>query len=204
MRSATAVMVLAIILGAAGADAACVSPAPVSAPDVQSFNSDPQSLLRQYQAGGAGLVTAVRNLAVSEGSTVGNIASLAAAASSAQRASIGAGLGQAAAICAPRDAPAAQSIQQAIVTTNNSEMTIAFQAVSGDARTTAIGAGAGAGGTLGAGGLNSSVTSTSSGSTFVRTTNSAIFPNSPFSFSPGAGSSVTLQTLIDATGSVSP
>lgn len=204
--TAISAIMLSSIASVGFAEAACISPAPVNAAAIEAFKANPQGLLSRFPDAGGALVSEIRNIAVSDGSAVAAIAGLMSGSSPAQVGSIGTGLGQAAAICASREPQTAEAIQAAVLAASNSPLMLAFQAVTGDFRTTAVGGGAGGGagggGSLGGSGTGSTIGNASGGG-LSRTTNSITAPNSVFSFSTGSGQTPTLATT-SAVLSVSP
>jgi hypothetical protein len=178
------------------AHAACAVPAPLNSAQVQEFIANSGSLLTRHASGGTAMVAEVRNLVSSDANTLSPIMSLLKDATPSQQSAIGTGLGQASSMCLVRESATTQAIQRAIVAADNAGVSLAFQAVTGDTRTTAVGgggdggggglggAGVGPGGAVGAGGSGSGV-ATSSNSTVA---------NATFAFGGGGGSSVTRDT----------
>ncbi|WP_188311952.1 hypothetical protein [Salinarimonas soli] len=117
----------------------------------------PDQLLSRFPEGGGGLVSEVRNLVATNPANLDAIVALAARGTAAQKRAIGAGLGQAAGICARPDPDTARRIQEATVRLDDREILLAFQAVTGDRQTAAAGGrGGGAGGNgggIGGGGV---------------------------------------------------
>src|SRR5882672_11063745 len=100
-RLAAGLFGLVISAFAAGhADAACYAPTQqLPAQVVSDFIDNPAALLQQYPAGGAQMISRIRDLAASNPTTLVAIMSMIATASKDQRTGIGAGLGQAARVC---------------------------------------------------------------------------------------------------------
>ncbi len=95
---------------------------------VATFLTDPPEILRENPKGGARLIVEVRDLALSDPTTLPSILALLPEASEAQKAAIGAGLAQAEKV-ARRTRPAyANEIQQAVVQTNDRELILAYDA----------------------------------------------------------------------------
>lgn len=193
------------------AEAACATPVPVSAADLDGFKATPERMLAN-NATGAGIVSAVRGLAASDGSTVGGIIALAQApgTNKEQINSIGTGLAQAAQLCVRTESETAQAIQKAVIESNNEALIAAFKATTGDLPTLAVGAGGGAGAGGGSGGSGVAGGIGSSGGTRALGTDTpAFFANSSGSFATGRGSSISINptntsTLRIISGSVSP
>ena len=179
-----------IVLGTAPAFAACAS-MPAGSPTPIGAN-----LLGENPAGGGQLSTAVRNLVASDPTQAAPIAALVASANPAQTQALGAGLGQASVVCTRAEPESARRIQEAVIGQNNPALVRAFQNVTGDRQTTAIGGGAGgAGGGLGGGGTGSGASSPgSSGVSPYIPPSTASYANSGLSFSAGSGIAPTTST----------
>lgn len=124
--------------------AGCVAPAvalPGSALD--AVRDNPSSLLPVFERGTAALTTEVRNLVTSDPAIITTILSAASKANDEQKRAIGAGLGQAALICAHSDPETVRLIQEALLKAADQEMTVAFQALTGDTETAAVDSGGG-------------------------------------------------------------
>lgn len=153
-------------------------------------------LLTKFPAAGGALVSEVRNLVTTNLDNLGAVMGLVPNASVEQKRAIGAGLGQAAAVCLRTERDSARPIQEAILKLDDRELLLAFQAATGERQTAAIGGGGGAsGGGLGGGGvgIGSSNTSAATSGFFVNPT--SMTPNSPGGLTAGSGSSVPLATV---------
>jgi hypothetical protein len=178
------------------AHAACAMPAPLNAAQVQEFIANSGSLLTRHASGGTAMVAEVRNLVSSDANTLSPIMSLLKDATPSQQSAIGTGLGQASSMCLAREPATTQAIQRAIVAADSAGVSLAFQAVTGDTRTTAVGGGGdGGGGGLGGAGVGpggAGVGAGGSGSGAATSSNSTV-TNATFAFG-GGGSSVTRDT----------
>jgi hypothetical protein len=193
------------------AHAACAVPAPLNAAQVQEFIANSGSLLTRHASGGTAMVAEVRNLVSSDANTLSPIMSLLKDATPSQQSAIGTGLGQASSMCLVREPATTQAIQRAVVAADSAGVSLAFQAVTGDTRTTAVGGGGdGGGGGLGGAGVGpggAGVGAGGSGSGAAATSNSTT-ANATFAFGGGGGSSVNtgassgLVTIV--TGPASP
>lgn len=199
MRSATgaAVLMSFAVFASSHAHAACTAPAAATPESIAGIKANPGLLIQNNSNGSAGLVTAVRNLAASDGSTVQPILGLVSGLTGDSVSSIGTGLAQAAALCVRTDTDAAITIQEAVIATNNEALITAFRAAVGDVRTAAVGPAAagtsvGAGGGLGGSGILSGPTTVANARPFGTST-SSLFANPGASF-PTIGSSFTLST----------
>ncbi len=201
------------------ANAACVSPAPANAAAIQAFTNAPTSLLSTNPNGGAALISAIRNLVVSDRAAVSGISALIASANPDQIAAIGTAMGQATNLCLRTELETAVALQTLVATADKPALTAAFRAVAGDPRTAATGGntggaqggaagggqGAAGGGGLGGSGVTGSGTTSASGggrndSRPVTLTNS----NSSNGINAGSGSSVSPLSRRSASASVSP
>ena len=176
------------------ASAACVSPASgASQASIDRLMASPAALLERFPEGQGALVSEVRNYVATNFSTLGPIAGLIPSANADQRRSIGAGLGQAAAMCARSEPETARRIQEAILAADSREVSLAFQGVVGDRPTAAVGpggSGANSGGGLGGGGLTS-LAGVGGGSGATYSYNTPAVTNTGYTFGTGGGSSVS-------------
>lgn len=196
------------------ANAACATPVPVSAADLDSFRSSPGSLLAGGESG-ARLVTKVRDLAASDAGTIAGIVALARppGASSEQISAIGTGLAQAAALCVRTEEETSRAIQRAVVGSNNEALTAAFRVIAGDFTTTAVGTGGAGGGAGGGGGQGGSGVQNGSGGTggggsAAIAGGPSSFPNAGAGFTTSGGSTISInatnaRTLRTVSGEVS-
>lgn len=114
---------------------------------VQTFLANPGTVLQQNPAGGAALVSQIRDLVLADHSTLEPIIRLLANATKEQKAAMGAGLAQAAKIIVKTDQPFAAKIQLAVADTKDQDLVLAYGGISGtgDVPTGPTGGGAGAG-----------------------------------------------------------
>jgi hypothetical protein len=193
------------------AEAACATPVPVSASDVDGFKASPERLLAN-NAGGAAIISAVRGLAASDAATVGNIIALAQAAGTNrdQVGAIGTGLAQAAQLCIRTESQTAQAIQKAVVESNNEALITAFRATTGDLPTLAVGASGGAagGGGPGGSGVLGGGLSGQTGTRALGASTGSSYANAGFAFSTVGANVSTIptntRTLSALSASVSP
>lgn len=198
----------AMVMAAGQASAACVAPAmALPASTIGAFQNDPPALLQRHPLGAGGLVSEVRNLAVSEPTTVSQIVDLLRSANDEQRRAIGTGLGQAARMCVRNDPTVAEAIQQALLDGDSREAILAFQTVSGDVGVAATGPGAGAGpaggGGLGGAGVGSPLGSAGSGGSALGNLTMTV-PNTSGTFSAGGGSSFSFTSTPSGDGAFRP
>lgn len=182
---------LGAAVSAAPAFAACAA-LPAGAPVVS-----PGDLLSRFPSGGGGMVSEVRNMVATNPSSVDGIPAILASATPAQKEALGAGLGQAAGLCLTRDRNALDAINKVVLAMNNSEVTTAFQTVTGDRQTAATGGGGGGGaggGGGGGGGTGVSGSSTAGGTSPVIPTSTSSFANPGLTFSAGSAVSAGLAT----------
>lgn len=104
---------------------------------VSAFLTDPPEILRENPKGGPELMVEVRDLALSDPTTLKPILTLLPEANKVQKIAIGAGLAQAAKIAANTRPAYSKEIQQAVVQTNEGELILAYDA----ALATGVGAG---------------------------------------------------------------
>jgi len=141
-----------LAMWSASANAACYSPRQQLPPSVIStFLANPDQLLERFGSGGAIMTAEVRDLAGSDPATLAAIVGLVAKANSNQLKAIGAGLGQAARVCARTDQAFADQIQQAVAGSNNSELVLAYTSATGNVQIGGLGGGGGPGGGGGSG-----------------------------------------------------
>lgn len=188
-------MVLVVGLTALGAAvstapafAACAA-LPAGAPIVS-----PGDLLGRFPSGGGGMVSEVRNMVATNPGSVDGIGAILGAASADQKQAIGAGLGQAAGLCTRQEPDSARRIQEAVLRMNNSDVSTAFQTVTGDRQTAATGGGGAGGGGGGGGGTGVPGSSTAGGTSPVIPTSTSSFANSGLTFSAGSAVSAGLAT----------
>ena len=143
-----AVFVLGGTLGNGNAAPSIPGFVALPAAEVTTFKADPKDLLKKHQSAGLPLSTAVRNLALTDSSSVAVVISLAGEpdTNSAQRAAIGAGLAEAASLVAASDPKLAASIQAQVAGSNIPDLLTAYLAVAASTATGATSGGAGGGG----------------------------------------------------------
>ncbi len=123
----------ALLLLIGQASGACYGPAaqlPASA--VADFKSNPLQMLVQNPAGGAQMVSRLRDLVASDPSTLSLVMSMLPSTNKDQKTAMGAALAQAARICVRTDRAFAVQIQQVIAETKGSELIAAFASAAGD------------------------------------------------------------------------
>lgn len=113
--------------------------APLSKEEIDAFRNNPSGVLAGNPLGGSELSSLVRNLMLSDPSTLTAISGLMAESTPRQMVAIAAGLGQAANACEFTLPVVTQSIQRMIASLNNSEIEQTFQAVVGNRQVGAIG-----------------------------------------------------------------
>ncbi len=192
----------------------------VKLPDsiVQKFKEDPAALLKAYQSIGLALSREVRNLVLSDPTTVAVFTALCATATKTQSAAIGAGLAEAAALAAPSDPQLSSDIQKAVLASNIPDVITAYQAATSSTQTAATaGGGLGGGGAAGGatGGLGDGAASglggnrgTNSGSNSRTATTSVSNVVTCFSLEPassmGTSSTTTVTSLRTSTSPTVP
>nr|WP_249132374.1 hypothetical protein [Bradyrhizobium diazoefficiens] len=140
---------------ATAANAAIYPPSrQLAAQTISDFKASPASLLQQFAAGGAPMISRVRDLGASDPSTVPALIALLKDPTTTkdQMRAIVAGLAQLARMAAQQDQAFASEIQAAIAGTGNPDVIAAYQAATGDVQIAATGGG---GGGTGAGGPTS-------------------------------------------------
>lgn len=118
-------------------------PAQLSPQEVSQFLANPASLLANNPEGGGRLVSAIRDLLLSDPTTLPAIISLLADANAAQQAALGTGLGQAAQASATADPNFANQIQQAVAASGVQVAIAAFSVATGNSQTASSGGGGG-------------------------------------------------------------
>lgn len=116
------------------------------------------------------------------------MAGLAAQANAAQKSALGAGLGQAAGVCIRPDPEAAAAIQETVLKLTDREVLAAFQAVTGDRQTAAVGGGGAAGGGPGGGGVAGQPGGFSSAGSGFFANSTSVTPGGQGGYNPGSGS----------------
>jgi hypothetical protein len=99
---------------------------------VAQFRADPGQLQSKYPNGGARMISMVRDLVASDPAMLPRVLDLSANSNADQINAIGAGLGQAALVCAPGDPTFANEIHQMVAVVNNQPLTVTFAAVVGN------------------------------------------------------------------------
>jgi len=131
--------IFALALGVSAAEAETAN---LSA---SQFLKDPDSLLKEYSAGGLPLVREVRSLIVEDARVVDRILEIAPKGSAAQEASIGAGMAQASKLLVDTNPEAVKKIQEAVAKSDIGPLVTAYGVVAGGVQTSSIGTGPGAG-----------------------------------------------------------
>jgi hypothetical protein len=103
---------------------------------VAQFRADPGQLQSKYPNGGARMISMVRDLVASDSAMLPHVLDLSANSNADQINAIGAGLGQAALVCARGDPTFANEIHQMVAVVNNQPLTVTFAAVVGNAPAT--------------------------------------------------------------------
>jgi len=140
MWSRIVIIVFATLISTLQAGAAQLRPKSVA-----EFIANPAQLLQRYPGGGAGLISMIRDLAVSERATLPIIIGLLANASPDQVVAIGTGLGQAAEASLTLHPDYTAEIQEAIAASESQSAITAFAAVTGNVAIGATGNAAGLG-----------------------------------------------------------
>lgn len=176
---------------------------------IAEFKGGASKFMDNYKSGGLPLTNQVKNLVLSDSTTLADILTAAKSTTSVQNAAIGAGLAEAARAIAPTNPQLATEIQTQVVASGLADLLAAYTAVSNSTVTAATGgggggggggAGGGVGGPVGGvlnsdGGNNGSTTAASSSSATNSAFSSGISPGG----SPPSGGSTTATTT-----SVSP
>lgn len=178
---------------------------------VDEFLANPAQVMAQYPAGGAELISLIRDVATSHPEALATITSLLASGNVDQQAAIGSGLGQAYKIVLNSDQAYAAQIAAAIGGSNSDSAKTAYSGATGDVSIASVGGGAagsggggggaggGSGGTAGGTGFGGTPTggsnSGSGGTTGQNTTQ-----NSGTTFTGGGGG----VGGASSSGSVSP
>lgn len=169
-------------------------------PTAPAFIANPKSILDENPNGGGRLSTEIRDLLVSDGSTLGPIVDLIKDANDAQKMAISDGLAQAAKLLVLTNQALAADIQSRIAAINDPTITVAFTNALGDVRLGGVGAGAGP---LGGAGVGSGGPSNLSGAaSALENIGSQGTPTAAFAFTGGTtgGSGLPSQSIT----SVSP
>jgi hypothetical protein len=146
----------------------------------QAFIANPKVILEQNPNGGGRLSTQVRDLAASDGSTLGPIINLLKDANDAQKTAISDGLAQAAKLVVLTNQALAAEIQSRIAAINDPTITVAFTNALGDVRLGGVGGGA-LGGALGGAGAGGGASIPLAG-TSAQDIRSSGIPTASFSF----------------------
>ena len=152
LAAGTGALAQASSTGTAGLNRCYEGTAPVSQQDMQAFTAQPDGLLQRYPAGNNGMSSEVRNIVMTDGSTLDAIVGLIGQANLQQRYAIMAGLGQATIGCQVKDALLALRIQQAVARLGDRDLETAYLSTLGTIETATI-----RGGALGGGGFGGPV-----------------------------------------------
>lgn len=181
----------------AAANAAVYPPSrQLAAQTISDFKTSPASLLQQFTAGGAQMISRVRDLGASDPTTVPALIALLKdpATTKDQMRAIVAGLAQLARMAAQQDQAFAGEIQAAIAGTGNPDVIAAYQAATGDVQI-AAGGGGGGGGT-GAGGPTSNSGFVSGGSSGTASPFGGLhYPNTTTSYTGSTSASTVGQSV---------
>lgn len=175
--------------------------------NVQTFLATPRVVLTQNPAGGPGLISQIRDLAVANPATLTSIIGLLAGASKDQKIAIASGLAQAAKIVVKNNPAYATQIQQAIADTKDQDVVLAYAGAAGDVPIGA--AGGGGGGSSGAsGGQTTGLGTGPTGTGSAEAINGSSTPTGTFTYtsavSGGGSTTGTTNTTTTLTTSVSP
>ena len=120
------------------AQAACYGPRQaLPAQAISDFTANPGQLFQQFPGGNGGMSARVRDLLGSDPSALPAVMSLMARATPEQKASLAAGMAQAARICVGRDQAFANEIAKAVADSGDQALILAYQAAGGDTQTAA-------------------------------------------------------------------
>jgi hypothetical protein len=126
--------------------------APLTTQQVSQFMADPSAALAANPNGGGRLVSFIRDLLLSDKTTLQTIIALLGTANADQQSAIGSGLGQAAQALASTDPNFASEIQRLLAESGSNLAIASYQATTGNVQTGAAGGGgAGGGGPTGGG-----------------------------------------------------
>jgi hypothetical protein len=120
--------------------------APLTPQQVSQFVANPASALAANPNGGGRLVSYVRDLLLSDRTTLQAIIALLATANADQQSAIGSGLGQAAQALASTDPDLANQIQRLLAASGSNLAIASYQATTGNVQTGAAGGGGAGGG----------------------------------------------------------
>jgi hypothetical protein len=167
----------------------------LAAQTISDFKASPTSLLQQFTAGGAQMISRVRDLGASDPTTVPALIALVKdpATTKDQMRAIVAGLAQVARMAAQQDQAFASEIQAAIAGTGNPDVIAAYQAATGDVQIAATG---GAGGGTGAGGPTNNSGFVSGGSSGTASPFGGLhYPNTTTSYTGSTSASTVGQSV---------
>jgi hypothetical protein len=138
----------------------------LAAEQVSEFKNAPALLLQKYPQGGAKFISLVRDLAATDPTTLPLLIGLLTNSDTTkeQQTAILAGLAQVARLAQKSDPNYATEIQQSVAATNNSNLSAAYQAATGDVALGIGGTGGGGGGGSGTGGATGNTGIASGGS----------------------------------------
>ncbi|WP_246741394.1 hypothetical protein [Bradyrhizobium sp. 1(2017)] len=181
----------------AAANAAIYPPSrQLAAQTISDFKASPASLLQQFAAGGAQMISRVRDLGASDPTTVPALIALLKDPTTTkdQMRAIVAGLAQLARMAAQQDQAFASEIQAAIAGTGNPDVIAAYQAATGDVQIAATGGGGGGG--SGAGGPTSNNGFASGGSSGTASPFGGLhYPNTTTSYTGSTSASTVGQSV---------
>jgi hypothetical protein len=172
------------------------------AEQVSEFKNAPALLLQKYPQGGAKFISLVRDLAATDPTTLPLLIGLLTNSDTTkeQQTAILAGLAQVARLAQKSDPNYATEIQQSVNATNNSNLSAAYQAATGDVALGIGGAGGGGGGggggSSGTGGATGNTGSASGGSNSGATTFGGLhYSNTGSSFTSGSVGSTSSSAV---------
>jgi hypothetical protein len=122
---------------------------PLTAQQVSQFKTDPSSALAANPSGGGRLVSFIRDLLLSDKTTLQSIVALLTTANADQQSAIGSGLGQAAQALASTDPSFASEIQRLLAESGSNLAIASYQSTTGNVQTGAAGGAGGGGGGAG-------------------------------------------------------
>jgi hypothetical protein len=129
---------------ATAAQAAAYGPQQQLPANVMSeFKNTPAQLLLQFPTGGGQMIARIRDLIASDPDTLKALLALLPSANKDQKAAMGAALAQAARLYLRVDQAVANQIQQAVATSNDPDLILAYTAAAGEQPIGGVGGGAG-------------------------------------------------------------
>ena len=118
---------------------------------ISEFNADPAKFLDNYRSGGLPLSNEIKDLVLTDPTTLGSIINASKAVTSVQGAAIGGGLAEAARAIAASNPQLATQIQTQVLASAPTDVAAAYIAISNSPVTASTGGGGGGGGGAGGG-----------------------------------------------------